>query len=284
MARLVAMGFVVVDGESPRRFRCIPPDIAIARAAVEAERRIVEARSAAADLTRRYGNAQVPGAQTRVQVLTGGYDVLSRHGEQFLASTREELRTMQLPIPEPAVPSHDVTADRVSENMLNLLERGVRIRALYAADQIDDVTELRDCLRPYHDAGAIFRVASGLPSRLFLYDDALASVTMTDAHHVQGMCVVRPSPVLASLQSLFDHLWMRSVPLFQGAVTDDERSRLIAGLRSGATDHAICRLLGWSRSTFQRRLRDLFDEYDVATRFQLGIRIAQEQAMAESNP
>lgn len=55
-----------------------------------------------------------------------------------------------------------------------------------------------------------------------------------------------------------------------------ELLRLLAG---GLSDQAIGRRLDMSRRTVQRRVRSLMDHFGVQTRFQLGMRAAQQMTI-----
>lgn len=58
-----------------------------------------------------------------------------------------------------------------------------------------------------------------------------------------------------------------------------EQRELLGLLADGLSDQAIGRRLGLSRRTVQRRVRSLMDHYSVQTRFQLGLRAADQLSL-----
>jgi hypothetical protein len=131
-------------------------------------------------------------------------------------------------------------------------------------------------------AGEEVRIAERLPIKLFLVDDTVALVPVSDADDDQAAAVlVYRSGLLSGLAELFEQLWERSTPFcvangrhadVPGPPLDDDSHRLLAMLRAGFTDLAIARQLGTSTRTVQRRIRVLMEAAAVDTRFQLGAR------------
>ena len=94
------------------------------------------------------------------------------------------------------------------------------------------------------------------------------------------MLVVRSPHLLGALVQLFEMLWEASVPPDRraGAANPENRfdERLLLLLAAGLKDEAIARQLGVSLRTVHRRTSDLLDRLGVRTRFQAGMRAAQQ--------
>lgn len=278
LRRLTETGLVLRERGRPHRYVCAQPDVSIEIAARQVEQGLISARASVAGLMQTFGHGRADDTDHLVDVVRGSREVLTRRAIQLFVSARGEIRTLQGHVSDEQV-STDV-ADATRTAFTSALEQGRHVRAVYGADRVRDLSTLRACLAGDHALGAEHRLVASLPCRIFLYDDVCASITLMDAEaRIEGMCIIRRSPMLDALSELFERTWAEGVSLHperpDGVAWQDSRA-LIEGLNAGLSDHAIARRLGWSRSTFQRRMRVLHEEYRAANRFQLGQAIAAE--------
>lgn len=62
-----------------------------------------------------------------------------------------------------------------------------------------------------------------------------------------------------------------------------EEFALLELLSEGVTDEVVMGRLGWSRRTFERRLRGAMDKVEARSRFQLGFRFAELRLQGQSD-
>lgn len=282
LQRLVDLGLLLTHGSRPTRYACASPEIAIERAARRTEQQLLAARASIPDLVRSFGVGS-GGRDQVVELVTGSHELLIRQGAQLFESAREEVRTFQGPaLTNTRLPA-EVDDSGQDESVGERADK-VGVRAVYSADAVADPAALRACLQSIRIPGTAIRVANSLPCRLFLYDQHTASVTLVDDGRPWGLCVVRESELRDALDALFEATWRRAAPLTAADDSAQETRVLLSGLSAGLTDHAISRQLGWSRSTFQRRLRALMEEHGVRTRFQLGQTVGHVGPAADGGP
>lgn len=145
-----------------------------------------------------------------------------------------------------------------------------------------------DAARRWSAAGEEIRVVPSLPSKLLIFDRKIALINVTevtDGHPVVAGLLTRHPEVVASLYRLFELMWSRGLPLEPKRQQLDgeavSRERLVSCLTTGMTDAAIQRVLGISRRTFSRRVRELHEDLGVSTRFQAGWKLAEERLLQE---
>ncbi len=137
--------------------------------------------------------------------------------------------------------------------------------------------------RHYVAAGEQARVLDRAPVKMVIVDREYALIPQQrDLPATEGgSFLIYRSPLLDTLVSYFEMLWMCGLPLDldgRGASPADlsaEENQLLTLLLAGFTDDAICRQLGVARRTVVRRVRALMDRAGAATRMQLGWQAAQ---------
>lgn len=90
--------------------------------------------------------------------------------------------------------------------------------------------------------------------------------------------LLRASPLVDALVTLFESLWSSAFPVAGNAKSTravPDESAIITLLAAGVKDEVIARQLGVSYSTIERRIRRLMDGLGAATRLQLGVRLAE---------
>lgn len=97
------------------------------------------------------------------------------------------------------------------------LRRGLRVRAIYEPDVLDD-DKIAPYLRSWVDAGEQARVYEGdLPLKLVLFDSRIAWMPLgTTGSHKAITVLVQHHALAHALHVLFEHLWRESKPLELG--------------------------------------------------------------------
>lgn len=163
---------------------------------------------------------------------------------------------------------------------LSLLARGVRSRAIYAVEGLEEAGYLTT-VRRMVAAGEEARVVRSLPSKLIVVDRRRALLPLTvHGGVIRSAVVVQPSALAEALAALFDVVWETGLPVLsesgplEPSLDPDER-QLLDLLAAGVKDETIARTLGISARTLSRRVTRLLDRLGVATRFQAGAQAAR---------
>ena len=167
---------------------------------------------------------------------------------------------------------------QVSSAELALLDRGVRFRAIYAAEVLDHPGWVAR-LTAMADRGEQARVLPQVPVKLLVVDGTTAILPLAgdgpsrpDARAV----VVNDSALTGALQVLFDQLWSQAVPLrLSKSNGHDPTTTLVNLLATGMKDEAIARQLGISGRTLRRRIAEVQEQLGASSRFQAGLQAAR---------
>jgi DNA-binding CsgD family transcriptional regulator/sugar-specific transcriptional regulator TrmB len=129
-------------------------------------------------------------------------------------------------------------------------------------------------------AGAQVRSITSLPSRLLIYDRDCAVLPLDPQSPGSGVALVRDTAVLGFVQRLFDHYWERAL-IFSEAEPDSgpapigiDREVLLL-MASGKKNETIAHQLGMSVRSVSRIVSALLLRLDADSRFQAGVRAAQ---------
>jgi DNA-binding CsgD family transcriptional regulator len=201
---------------------------------------------------------------------------------EFLAelsgTVQEELLSVH---PGGALPSAAIEAALPQD--LAVLERGIEVRTVYLTSAIRSLPTLT-YLQRLAEAGAQVRIRETLPFRMVLADGATAVCSMRWAEGRSGAVVVRGVAFLHLLRRVFDYCWSEAAPLhtvvgrepqYDDLPLDDEQRLMLRLLADGLTDQAIARQLGIAPRTFTRKLRQLFEQLGIESRFQAGVEAAR---------
>ena len=275
LSGLAAKGLAAVVRERPRRYRAIPPDIALDRLMRRQAEALARAGAAAAALVDEFRPAAfrvIPGDDV-IEILDTGERV-----RQAIVEVQRSAVTECICLDKPPYvtgPPHTVDPAEIEG-----LARGVAYRTLIDIDAaaMPGVAErARTCV----EAGAQIRVASGLSMKLLIADDRVGLVPMSLASLGGPVLLVRASSLLEALREYFDVLWRRAMPVTFSAAptrprTVDEQlqaeieRQILWQLAAGANDKAIVASLGLSSRTLDRRIDALMRKLDAKTRFQAG--------------
>lgn len=274
---LEAKGLVSRRAGKEARFVPARPDIAIENLILDRQEELEKARVAAAQLAQTF--QLPPGAPAPVElieVMTGREAVTYRFAQLQRLAKREVLVFDKPPYVSP-------TAEQ-SHLELQLLERGVRYRAIYDQEALALEGQLQH-LEDLAAAGEEARVLSGVPMKLAIADGTtgLIPLNMTGPG-MEGALLVHPSSLLDALRMFFEELWRRAIPLGGGQAQDategiadlgPEDHRVLSLLAAGLKDEVVARQMGVGVRTVRRRISDLMRLLGAKTRFQAGLQTAR---------
>jgi predicted transcriptional regulator len=277
LSALVRDGLATRTAGRPPHFSATVPDVAVAALIDEQQHRLDEARSLVHRLMETYREAaRITHPEMAVELLTDRDDISSAVG-RMTADARREVRAFDRP---PYV-------DRPGVNLDVQIQRqrhGVAHRVIYSQEAVAWPGRMISDIGPSIRAGEKARVRPELPLKLVISDNQVAIIPFSLATGGQSAAyLIRRSPMLVALESLFEAEWDRALVLSDaGRQTGDDRTQpdedtrcLLELLAAGLTDAAIARSQGWSERTTQRRIHRLMQELGAATRFQASLTAAR---------
>ena len=238
--------------------------------------------------------ASADAAQTRLLAMSddGGHGLRSVIGRDAVQSAmndisgraRFEICGFDKP---PYVTTRPPTREWLESNSAEFqaLLRGVRIRSVYHPGF--DENRLSE-MALFHEVGERARTGD-VPMKLVLVDATVALIPAPASYapdqETRATLVQHPIMVEA-LQSLFDAIWHRSLPIdttAEGVHGSPRRDLLVSLLMSGTTDVAIANQLGVTERSVRRWIAGLMEDLDVQTRLQLGAALARSAALRDDS-
>ncbi|MET8124716.1 helix-turn-helix domain-containing protein [Streptomyces sp. NPDC005065] len=276
LRRLQSSGLVGRRHGRPATYIAIDPEVALDGLLLNRQDELHKARLRAGEFTERFRRAAATRDPAEVIEIVTGTDAVQQRSDQMVRNVRHQLRVFDKP------PYHDGGLDP-NQAELDLLNRGVTVRAVYDAASID-IPGRQKLVRMWAEAGEEARILADVPTKMGLVDDRLAMLPLragSGPDPSPSFVVLHRSAVLDALSALFEALWAVAQPLrTQDAAGDDpqalsEREQLLVSLlTAGLPDEAIARQADLSYRTLQRRVRALMERAGASTRFQLGIHAA----------
>ncbi|MFF9473080.1 LuxR C-terminal-related transcriptional regulator [Streptomyces roseolus] len=188
---------------------------------------------------------------------------------ELAARAKEEVLTVQ---PGGSRPPGSIS--EAHERTVRLLGRGVRMRTLYQHSARFDGTTV-DYVRMVSELGAEVRIASGVVSRLLIFDREAALINLPGLPH--GAVVVRECSVLEFMTEIFENTWNAAAefPLQQQRAqvvdaSEEFKQALLRLLVEGDDDKVIARKLGVSIRTCQRHLSEIMARLGARNRLHAG--------------
>jgi DNA-binding CsgD family transcriptional regulator/DNA-binding transcriptional ArsR family regulator len=284
---LTERGLIYRADEQPERFAALPPDNAVEVLLMARERDLNQVRALARHLNQRHQQARSGRRATELIEVIVGADGVALCGEQLLRGARREIRGID-------APPYSQHSDGVPVGSISTgLGRGVRSRFIHDRATLW-LPGRAQKIEQEMAAGEQARVLVDVPMKMIIADDALAVVPLQSTPQVLDACIlVRPSPLLDALITLFETLWERAQPFIAaqtlaeiesadpgkgpvaGSELTGEQRQIISLLALGLSDEAISRQLGLGLRTVQRRIQSLMTELGAFSRFQAGVLAAQ---------
>jgi sugar-specific transcriptional regulator TrmB len=280
LEELQAKGFVNRSASRNPHYRPTPPMLVTEILVREREQRLQRARMEAAKLQEAFESSTAQdGFLSLVEVVTGRSAVVQRV-MQLQAAAEQEIQVLDRP-------PYASTDRKVTDSEVEHLQRGVRARVIYDTAALD-LPGQPAALRMLADEGEDARVLSGVPLKLMIADEHIAIVPLSlKEAGVDGIVVMRASPLIVAMRTLFDSLWRMATPvgLTNASRNDVPGEQLLLELLStGMTDRAIGYQLGVSARTVQRRVRRLLDLSGARSRTQLLLERSRPQDRPKSGP
>ena len=284
LAAMAGQGSITVHGDGS--WHVPPPDITLPARAGQLEREATRIRATADELAVIYhrARARARGTDQPIEMLTSREQV-TRYFLEVMGGARTRVRSLDRP---PYFGAENAVTDVQRQQAAD----GVQFLSVYDTDVVEDAGPL-SALDQLLAVGEQMRVLRGVPLKMVIADDdnALVIVRTLDESW-RGSMLVRRSPLLDSLVTLFETLWRLAVPLPRALdqpasalttalATAGDRPlaardhRVLMLLAGGATDETIARQVGVSTRTVERRVRALLDQLGAETRFQAGAQAAR---------
>jgi DNA-binding CsgD family transcriptional regulator len=178
--------------------------------------------------------------------------------------------------------------ERSMELDAEMLRRGIRLRAIYPRTVLQTPRYTR-YLEELAALGVSVRLIEHAPCDILLQDGTTACLPSNPPHPGgHPMLLVRSFELVWVLVTIFDDYWLRAVPLEDAvAASSDGESELapqerviIRLMATGLTDDQIARKIGVHRRTVQRVIAKLMDRLHASSRFEAGLKLAQDQELA----
>jgi sugar-specific transcriptional regulator TrmB len=277
LAALEREGLVTRRPGQPGRFVPARPDVAVGALISRRQQELEQARLHADWLLTEFDRGARDEHAARVVEIITDPEAIGQRALRLQRDASDEVLMLDKP---PHLGSTD------NPDQLDSLARGVRWRAVYSTESLEEPGRLEN-VRRFRDAGEQARVSPQVPVKLAIADRRIALLPLNtdDPSADHTAILVHPSSLLATLIMLFETLWKSGLPIDPAAFSaTTARTRgqpapeVIQLLAAGMTDDAIARHLGVSRRTVGRWIAEFMADSGVATRFQLGLAIGQRAA------
>ncbi|MFI6294592.1 helix-turn-helix domain-containing protein [Nonomuraea sp. NPDC050790] len=266
LSSLEDKGLVVRLAGRPALYTVTAPDAALSSLVQAKEEQLRQVRLLTDEAMRRYrSGGRDRGPEDVVEIVRGSEAVGLRCGQINSAAT-SQICGLSRP---PYLISPELGRFRP-------LPEGVRLRTVYDASAMES-PERMAWIEERVSHGEQARVGN-VPVKLQLSDDRVGFIPLHHPATPDAVIVVHSSSLLVAMRTLFELIWVSSVPITAGErahETSAEHRQLLGYLAAGMTDAATARRLGWHVTTVQRRMRALMAELGVRTRFQAGLQAAK---------
>ena len=273
VGRLAEVGLIAISGPDGRGVAPVEPSVALDLLATARAAELRQAHVAVINAYRAYRRSVSPQSRDElVEVVTGPSirDWIWHH--------EETVRSQVLRFDSPPYHTKAIANDVEIAN----LRRGVEYRVVYSKSAVQNAAYYGINIQPCIAAGEQARVLPTVPVKLTVYDQRLATVSMSsvEAEVNDSLLIVRPSSLLSALTGLFETAWRSALPMHLSDRVPSALSplhrRILELLATGVSDDKIAELLGISRRTLSRHLEQLTNRAGALTRFQLALHAARE--------
>lgn len=278
-------GLVSHTPERVAHYLAAPPDIAVEALVLKHQQELQRTRLLAALLQEQALKARgARHSDERVVELIMGKQAQAQVFEHMQRTAQTEILSIECP-------PYVLDATHINDAQLEAMARGVVWRNVIDSSAFEIPGNLARV--QYHvEAGEQTRVSSGLPLKLVVADRRIAIIPLQTRYAGIPALLVRSSSLLDALCELFEMIWDRAAPVsFANSTTPVlgaptallpvDFERFVPLLAAGLNDKTIAHELGFSKRTFDRRIRGLMQGLDARTRFQAGWLAAQRMNLAQ---
>lgn len=272
-------GFVRISDEGPRLVSMLHPGAGVAATITCSEERASSELARLADLRLLSAELARVHADLRAERDAGSFERLDdAHATVTRLHELNHLTEDEILTCVPMKP-HLSALDGARAEDAALLARGVRVRAIYLR-ACQNEPAIMEYLQWMHLQGASVRLAPTLPTRLQIFDRRTAVVARSPEGTQAGAIVVHSEGLVAALLRLFDMSWAAAqapfgLPPTAGDLAAQERE-LVRLLGRGMKDETVARKMGVSVRTVRRSIAELSDRLQASSRFELGVRCAEQ--------
>ncbi|MGW5344851.1 helix-turn-helix domain-containing protein [Streptomyces sp. HUAS TT3] len=250
----------------------VEPSIALERMVHTRAAEVHQAHQAAMQAYRGYRRSVAPqGQEDLVEVIRGP------HVAERIWSLEEAVEFEVLRFDSPPYHTHG-TANPIE---IEKLGKGVEYRVVYSKSAVQNATYYSVNIQPCIAAGEQARVLPTVPVKLSIYDQRLATVSMSfvESEVKDYLLLVHPSSLLLALAGLFETSWRTALPMHLNdrvpCGLQPIHRRILELLATGVTDETIAELLGVSRRTLSRHIEAINARAGSMTRFQMALYAAR---------
>jgi sugar-specific transcriptional regulator TrmB len=285
-ALLVRMGLVQHDPVSGR-WRAVEPSVAQARVVAPLTTEGARLLEESAHWSKLFQQLSVTFRSSPADEASNAFTYL--HGdaiEPYLSGLVAEATTEILTAQPQTGRSAAVVASAVARDT-GALERGVSMRVVYQHS-----ARRHASTHKYVDAvtarGAEVRTLDEFFNRMIVIDRRVAIIPGPEGPTTAVF--VREPAIVSFLLDIFERTWARGRPFANRetsvarAIAAEQRGMTIRMLIEGHSDAISARRLGVSARTYAGYVADLRQEYDAATRFQLGYIMGRLGLSGEESP
>ncbi len=281
---LMARGLIRPSQEDLAKYVPVVPSVGLKRilqsADEELHRRTEEVnrlRSVTDDIVERFEDHRARQLRETFEVLRGRDVTVSRINE-LLRNTHHEVGTIVTSEPAPEA------LDAARGTDLELLRRGVSVRALYLEGHRRRSSALRDYLSWMVGLGGEVRIVYELPTRFMYFDDHTVLVALDPESAAAGAVLVHNPGLVSTMIAFFDLIWAGASSLAEAGARREgsERAKfsdlelhVIRLLAEGHKDESISRRTGMSLRSVRRVVAGVGDRLGTQSRFELGVRCTQ---------
>ncbi|OPG12374.1 hypothetical protein B1L11_15145 [Microbispora sp. GKU 823] len=169
----------------------------------------------------------------------------------------------------------------VTEESLEMLSRGIRLRGIYQHTARSSLAT-RSYVHQVTEKGAEIRTTVETFERMMIFDRETAVVAKRRvADEVPGAAFITDPVMVDFLYRIFENLWQSARPFEASMVetqttTEELRRRILQLMADGLKDEAIAKRMGMSTRTCRRYIKEITDELGATSRFQAGYLVAQQ--------
>ncbi len=242
-------GLATRTPERPRRYIPASPDIALKALALRRQEDLQRVEETIQVMQKQLVNQRHDEQEHMVELITSHEVGRQTFEHMQRAASKEVVGLVRSPV---LISRTDIPHERDQLAQREAQGRGVRYRSIVDAEFFD-IPGAVEGIRHDINAGEEVRVSSSLPFKLLMADRRMALIPLApDKTSKPFVLLVRSSPLLDALYTLFELLWAQASPISltpeamlktgaPPALLTDEGTRLMSLLAAGLNDKRLAR-------------------------------------------